>query len=224
MQPYLFPYIGYFQLMNAVDKFIIYDDVNYIKQGWIHRNRILLNGKDFLFTLGVKGAGSFKKINEVEVGNPNDKILKTIIQAYRKAPFYSEAFPCIEEILLNNEKNLSKFIIFSLKKIADYLGIKTILFISSKIEKNNELKAQEKVIEICKRMKADIYINAVGGKELYNKERFLKDNIELKFIQSELAEYKQFDNEFVPGLSIIDIMMFNSKDKIQKLLSRYELV
>jgi hypothetical protein len=210
-------------LINAVDKFVIYDDVNYIKQGWIHRNRILLNGNEYLFTLQVKGAGSFKKINEINIGNLNDKLFKTIIQAYRKAPFYSSVLPCIEEIFLNNEKNLSKFIIFYLKKIADYLGIETALFVSSEIEKNNELKAQEKVIEICKIMQAEVYINASGGKDLYDKERFLKDNIELKFLKSDLVQYKQFDNQFIPGLSIIDVMMFNSKDKIQEMLSGYEL-
>ena len=100
MQPYLFPYIGYFQLISAVDKFVIYDDVNYIKQGWINRNRILLNGKDFMFTMQLEGASSFKKINEIGVGKYNQKLLKTVEQAYRNAPFFKNVFSCIEEIIL----------------------------------------------------------------------------------------------------------------------------
>ena len=224
MQPYFFPYIGYFQLMNAVDTFVIYDDVNYIKQGWINRNRILLNGKDFLFTLKLDGASSFKKINEISIGRHNEKLLKTITQAYRQAPYYATLYPIIENIILNTETNLAKYITHSIHSIANYLTIKAKLINSSEINKNNQLAAQEKVIEICKQLGAVDYMNAIGGQELYNKEVFKDANIHLHFLKSNPIQYNQYDNNFVPSLSIIDVMMFNSSEEIKAMLNQYELV
>ncbi len=224
MQPYLFPYIGYWQLINAVDTFVIYDDVNFIKQGYINRNSILANGKSQTFTLELIGASSNKLINEIEIGNNINKILKTITQSYIKAPFFEDIITLIEEILTNKEKNLGRFIGFSLEKISEYLEINTKFIYSSNIEKDNTLKAQDKVLEMCNILKADKYINAIGGQELYNKEVFKENGIELSFLKTELVEYKQFKNDFVPYLSIIDILMFNSKNEIKNMLNRYELV
>ena len=112
MQPYFFPYIGYFQLINAVDVFVIYDDVNFIKQSWITRNNILVNNKAFKVNLIVEGASSYKKINQIGRIVEKEKWLKTIAQSYRKAPFYKNVYPLIEELAFNNEKCLSKFLMF----------------------------------------------------------------------------------------------------------------
>lgn len=224
MQPYLFPYIGYWQLINAVDTFVIYDDVNFIKQGYINRNSILSNGKSQVITMELIGASSNKLINEIEVGNNRSKLSKTIKQNYIKAPYFEIIYPLIENILNQNEKNLGKFIRYSLEQISNYLEINTKFIYSSDIEKDNALKAQDKVIEICNILKADKYINAIGGKELYNKEIFKENGMELNFLKTELVEYKQFKNDFVPYLSIIDVLMFNSKDEIKNMLNRYELV
>ncbi|MGB5965067.1 MAG: WbqC family protein [Sulfurimonadaceae bacterium] len=224
MQPYFFPSIGYWQLLNAVDTFVIYDDVNFIKKGYINRNSILHTGQVQKITLELSGASQNKLINEIEVGNNSKKLLKSIEQAYKKAPQYEIVFPLIESILENPEKNLAKFIGNSLQKIADYLECNTEIVYSSDLEKDNNLKAQDKVLDICKRLGASNYINAIGGQELYNKEAFEAENIELKFIKTELIEYKQFKNEFVPYLSIIDIMMFNSNKAIQNMLNSYKLV
>lgn len=224
MQPYFFPYIGYFQLINAVDEFVVYDDVNFIKQGWITRNSILADKKKYSFILNVEGASSFKKIKEISLVNNNKKLLKTIEQEYKKAPYFSVVFPIIQEILSSNENNLSKFLVFSLRKIAYYLQIDTIFRISSEIDKNNELKGQDKIIAICKQLKAKTYINSIGGQELYNKEIFNKNKIKLSFIKTEPINYTQFDNDFIPWLSIIDIIMFNSVEETKLLLNKYELV
>jgi len=224
MQPYFFPYIGYFQLIDSVDTFVIYDDVNYIKQGWISKNRILLNGKDFNFVLNLKGASSFKKINEIEVGNFNSKLSKTIQQAYSKAPFFAEAFPVIENILSNPESNLAKYLSFGITQICNYLSINTEILVSSDIQKNNELTGKDKVIEICKVLNADVYVNAIGGKELYSYEDFAEEKITLKFIKTLDIEYNQFKNEFVAWLSIIDVLMFNSPEQVKLMLNKYELV
>ena len=224
MQPYFFPYIGYWQLINAVDIFIIYDDVNFIKQGYINRNAILTNGKAQIFTLELIGASSNKLINEIEIGSNAIKVLKTIQQNYRKAPYYDHVILIIEEILNHREKNLAKFIGFSLKKISEYLEIDTKFLYSSDIEKNGDLKAQEKILDLCRNFHATHYINAIGGQELYDKDVFKQNNIKLSFIKTELVEYKQFNDDFIPYLSIIDILMFNSREDVKQMLVKYELI
>ena len=224
MQPYFFPYIGYWQLLSAVDTFVIFDDVNFIKKGYINRNSILLNNASYLFTLELVGASQNKLINEIDIGNNQKKILKTIETAYKKAPYFETVFLLIEDILNQNEKNLAKYIGYSLQKISNYLDIDTQLIYSSDLEKNNELKAQEKILEICKKLNATHYINAIGGQGLYDKAVFEAEGIQLNFLKTELQEYQQFKNEFVPYLSIIDILMFNSQAEIKQMLCAYESV
>lgn len=223
MQPYLFPYIGYWQLLNAVDTFVMFDDVNFIKKGYINRNVILSNGQSQQFTLELIGASQNKFINEIEVGNNSKKLLKTIEMSYKKAPYFHLVFPIIENILNQEERNLAKFIGYSLEKVSNYLEIKTELIYSSELEKDNNLKAQNKILDICKRLNASSYINAIGGQELYDKEKFYEQNIKLNFLDTKLTEYKQFKNEFLPYLSFIDILMFNEKEKVIDMLNNYEL-
>jgi hypothetical protein len=221
MQPYFFPYIGYFQLINAVDTFVVYDDVNFIKKGWINRNNILVNNEQFLFTVALKSASQNKLINQISIDENSSwriDLLKTIKLAYSKAPFFEQVFPLIQDIITKDEINISKLIIYSLNKICGFLSIKTNIIISSEIEKNNNLKGQDKIIEICKKLNATNYINASGGIALYDKNVFLDNNITLDFIKSSPIIYKQFENTFVPYLSIIDLMMFNSVEKINKFL------
>lgn len=224
MQPYFLPYIGYFQLMNAVDIFVFYDDVTYIKQGWINRNRILLHDKDFLFTLELIGARSFKGINSIQVGNNRYKLLKTFRTAYKKAPYFKNIEPLLNSIFESTQRNLSQYIIDSHKLISNYLGINTKFLTSSETEKNNLLKGQDKVLELCAKLGANSYINSSGGRDLYSKVDFAKANIKLSFLRSQNIGYKQFTNDFIPGLSIIDIMMFNSVEIIREMLNWYELV
>ncbi|MBU3091654.1 WbqC family protein [Clostridium sp. CF011] len=227
MQPYFLPYIGYWQLMNAVDKYVIYDDVNFIKGGWINRNKILMNGEGKMINLQMNGASPNKLINEVEVlGNPiqNKKLLKTIESCYKKAPYYSDAFSVIENIINQDESNLAKYLEFSIRQICEYLSIDTEIIVSSTINKNNDLKGQDKVIEICKVIGADEYYNAVGGQELYAYDDFADREIKLSFLKTGTVEYQQFNNEFVSNLSIIDVMMFNSRYQIKDMLETYELI
>lgn len=227
MQPYFMPYIGYWQLMNVVEKYVVYDDVNYIKGGWINRNRILLNGNVRYFNVPMLGASPNKLINEVEV-NSNQQVvnknLRILEAAYHKAPYYSQVMPILESILWADEKKLSEYIVFSFEKIKTYLDIKTELVISSELNKDVSLRGQDKVIDICRRLGATEYVNAIGGIELYSFEEFKKNNIKLEFLKTKNIEYKQFGNEFESNLSIIDIMMFNSVDEIKKFLDSYDIV
>ncbi len=228
MQPYLFPYIGYFQMINAVDVFVFYDDVNYIKKGWINRNRILVNGKDKLFTIPLKDASQNKMINEVDIFLERPevrKIFETIKQNYKKAPFFSEVFPIIESVFWSPSSTIGDLAILSIKAVNEYLGITTVLKQSSVDFANTKgLERAERLIAICKQTGAEKYINAIGGQELYTKEYFASQGIDLKFIKSEPIAYKQFDNEFVPWLSIIDVLMFNSVEVVHHLLKKYQIL
>jgi hypothetical protein len=224
MQPYFLPYIGYFQLMSAVDVFVFYDDVTYIKQGWVNRNRVLVNGEEHLMTLQLKGASSYRRINEIEVGNNRGKLLKTLMQAYGKAAFFKDIEPLLCLIFQSSETNLSQYIIDTHKIIASYLGIETEFVLSSQIEKNEALRGQDKVIEICKKLDASCYINSSGGQDLYSRADFSDAGLLLRFIESSATEYSQNTNSFIPWLSIIDVMMFNPIDKIQSELTNYKLI
>ena len=227
MQPYFMPYIGYLQLMNAVDKFVVYDDVNYINKGWINRNRILVNGQEHLFTIPLQDASQNKLINEISLSKDpkwRGKFLKTLEQAYKKAPFYFSAFAVTEKIINLDAEKVSDWICSSLWVLRDYLGMQVKIVPSSSIYQNTHLKAQERILDICKQENASHYINPIGGTELYDKNIFEQTDIQLSFIKSKSIEYPQFKNEFVPWLSIIDIMMFNDVATIQGFLNEYELV
>ena len=225
MQPYFFPYIGYFQLVNAVDKFIFYDDVNFIKRGWINRNNIIINNTPKYITIQLKGASQNKPINEVEFTDNRKKVKNSIQMAYKKAPFYNDVWPVIEEILGIKTQNISKQAIYSVEKVCEYLSINTNFEISSQTyHQTKGMNKADRLIEICRINGAATYINPIGGKELYKKETFKAVNIELHFLKTIFTEYKQFKNEFIPALSIIDVMMFNSVEEIHKMLDNYELV
>jgi hypothetical protein len=224
MQPYFFPYIGYWQLISAVDTFVIYDDVNYIKQGFVNRNSLIINGTKSYFTLELKGASPNKFINEILIGHNKKKLLKTVEFNYKKTPLFSEVFPFIQEIFEFQNDNLGKFLGNSIEKISAYLEVKTKFIYSSNLKKDNRLKGKDKVISICKILDSTHYLNASGGHELYDKSEFLSNGIKLNFIKSKPITYKQFDNEFIPWLSIIDIMMFNSPDTISGMLKEYYLI
>lgn len=224
MQPYFLPYIGYFQLIQLVDIYVIADDLNFIKNSYIKKNSILDNGAPALISLELIGASQNKLINEIEVGNNTDKLLTAIQRRYTKAPYFKDVFPLLQTILSSKEKNLARFLGYSLMKISSYLGMQTKILYSSEIEKNNDLKFDARIIDICKRVGADHYINAIGGQALYDKEEFAEEGIKLNFIDTNDIVYEQFGKAFVSNLSIIDVLMFNSKDEIKTMLDAYKLV
>lgn len=224
MQPYFMPYIGYWQLMAAVDKYVVYDDVNYIKGGWVSRNNILMNGQAHLFTITLNGASPNKHFNEIEVRDDFKKFRNMLQSCYSKAPYYKEIMPVLEQVFGYENRNLGAFLYHSYQEILDYLGIDTELILSSTIEKNNELRAGEKVKHICNLLDADAYYNAIGGQELYDVDDFAQSGITLKFVKTHPISYTQYKNDFVPNLSIIDVLMFNGKEGTNKLLKEFSLV
>lgn len=223
MQPYLFPYLGYFQLVRAVDAFVVYDDVNYIKGGWINRNYILANGDRQLITLPLQGASPNKLINQIEVGGKH-KILQSLGHSYGKAPHFEAVYPVIEDILAQTERNLACFLDYQLRRICDYLGLWPQWHISSDLRKDNSLRGQGKVLSICEELGATHYINVPGGRALYDQQVFAAHGLRLSFVQPRAIEYRQFKKPFVPNLSIIDAMMFNDREQCASLLGEYDLV
>lgn len=228
MQPYIFPYIGYFQMIKAVDKFVFYDDVNFIKKGWINRNRILVNGKDFMFTIPLEKTSQNNLILESHIKQEvytewRNKIYITLEQNYKSSPYYNDTIELITKVFNQNKISISELAIESIKKVSEYLGLNTIFLKSSDNYDNRGLGRKERLIDICKRENATHYINAIGGQELYSKDSFEENDIKLGFIKPMPISYKQFDNAFLPWLSIIDVLMFNSKEEIILMLDKYEL-
>jgi hypothetical protein len=223
-QPYLFPYIPYLQLIHSADVFVVYDDVNYIVRGWINRNYILERGKAKLFTLHTQGASQNRLINEILVGGNAEKLIKFFYHNYKQAPYFNSTMTIISDLLLNKEANLSKFITTTLKKICSYLSINTKIIDSSEIFHNANLKETDRIVDICKQLDGEIYINAIGGRSLYDRDEFAGKGLQIFFIESNPVAYKQFDNLFVPHLSIIDAMMFNSPEAIYDIIENYRLV
>lgn len=230
MQPYLFPYIGYFQLVAAVNKFVIYDDVNFIKGGWINRNNVLINKKSNLFTVPLNKASSYTLINETKINLKvyniwKVKFLRSLEQSYKKSPYFTDVFNLIENVLEINENDLiSKLAVNSIKSVSDYLQLDTEICETSEIYNTKTKSGQERVLDICEIEKASQYINPIGGIELYSKNTFKEKGIVLNFIKSKPIIYSQFDNDFSPWLSIIDVLMFNSIGEVNKMVNQYELV
>lgn len=223
MQPYFLPYIGYWQLIHAVDTFVIYDDVNYIKGGWINRNFVLGHQRIYIPINHVSQNKLINELKRVDDCHHYEKLIKTLERLYKKAPYYEQVMPVLISILLFDELNLSKYLMHLIQTICDYLGIDTKLIESSSLSKNNDLRGQEKILEICSIFNADGYYNVIGGQKLYKKSTFSEHGIDLRFIKSDEIAYRQF-HDFEPSLSIIDIMMFNTPAEIKKYLNQYKLI
>ena len=227
MQPYFLPYIGYFQLIGAVDRFVVYDNIKYTKKGWINRNRMLQNGADVMFSLPLKSDSDYLDIAEREL-TPDfngDKLLAQIANNYRRAPQFAETYALMERIVRHPERNLFGYLQHALVQCCDHLGIDTEIVVSSTLPADHTLKAQERVLDLCKVTGSTTYINAIGGVELYSKNEFRANGIELQFLRAQALNYQQGAAPFVPWLSILDVMMFNPREAVSAhIASGYELV
>lgn len=223
MQPYFFPYLGYFQLIHAVDNFILYDNVQYRKSSWINRNLYLLDGMKKYFTLPLKKGSTFSDIKYRFISENFDRksFAEKLKSAYSMAPYFLDISPLLDEIIHNEEQNLSKYVNNSIIKISQFLDIKTNFFLASDIDIDHKLRGQERILAFCKKMNIKEYINTIGGEELYDRSVFEKEDILLNFIISQNIEYKQCKEKFLPSLSILDVLMFNSKANCKKLLNMY---
>lgn len=210
MQPYFLPYIGYWQLMASVEKFIVYDDVNYIKGGWVNRNRIVINGRPSYFTIPLVGASPNKKISELKICNKmpwREKINMGFKNTYSRSAHFAEVMPVLASIIDCKEENLSNFLFEQLIVMRDALGVEAKMERASTSNVGAGLSGVQRVLSICHSKGAKTYVNLPGGRDLYSDYEFRRDGIELRFLQSQVREYKQRHSDiFFPSLSIVDVL------------------
>jgi len=228
MQPYFLPYIGYWQLMHHVDIFVIYDDIEYTKKGWINRNRFLVNGQPETFTLPLKKDSDFLSVSERRLSEAFSvekvKVMRRMEAAYRNAPYFQEGKDLLADIFASSEANLFRFILQSIEHVRARLGMTNQLVISSMLGIPQQLKGQARVIAICKALGATDYINPIGGVDLYNEQAFLAEGIRLHFQQVRPFTYRQCQELFVPYLSVLDIIMFLGSQGAMELLPDMDLL
>lgn len=227
MQPYFFPYLGYFQLMNYVDEWIIFDHIKFIDKGWVNRNRILHPNPEKIWqfiSVPLAKRRQFDNINELSIAQNHhwvDSIMGKLT-TYKKAPHYNETIELIHECLSGSPINLSMMLKKTLQQTAQYLGIQTT--ITTQSHQNWELPEithpGQWALEISKLKGAKTYINPHGGSEIFQQDEFDNAKIELQFLKPILQPYPQYRGNFTKGLSIIDVMMWNDKHSIQRMLKQ----
>jgi hypothetical protein len=229
MQPYLFPYIGYFQLVDSVDAFVFYDDVNFIKKGWIHRNRILIQQEAHFVSLSCKKISQNKLICETELVDDDfhkRKWMQTCEFAYKKAPFFKQTMDLLESCFSQEFASIGHLAAISVQLVSKYLGLLPKFYLSSENPIGLNEGRAERLIAICEHYQASQLINPVGGGFLYDPNLFYQKGIELTLLKFKLNSYQQLhsSHSFVSGLSILDVLMFNSIDEIRtKILPGYQL-
>ncbi len=220
MQPYFFPYLGYYQLVAQSNRFVFLDDVNYINKGWINRNRILINGEPSFITVPLSGASQNRMINEIEVSYQekwNEKMLRNIEMNYKKSAFFNSVFPVIQSVISSNEKLISQLCVKSVSQVFDYLELKPEFFYSSVLDPEKDSGGEKRIIRIVSQIKGEIYVNPEGGQEMYQTKNFDEAKLKLKFIKMTPTKYNQIKTaDFIPYLSIIDLLMHVSKEEIRE--------
>ncbi|WP_239537954.1 WbqC family protein [Dyella mobilis] len=228
MQPYVYPYIGYFQLINATDFFVFYDDVNYIKRGFINKNNILLNGEKFSFTIPIANASQNRLIKDTHLladDRWKDTLIKQLIHAYKKAPYFNEVMASIIEVIEQPHASIADMAITSIASACNYLDLQFTHAKSSDFSPETQgMEKSERLVAIAKKAGGERYVNSIGGMELYSKDAFTEKGMNLSFLESGNIEYRQFDDAFLPRLSIIDVMMFNHAEACKDFCSRYSIV
>ena len=228
MQPYIFPYIGYFNLIHSVDKFMFYNDVNFIKRGWINRNKILSNKREFLFSIPLIKASQSRKINDIKISYDSkwkEKLLRNIRTSYGRYNQFGLIYPIIEDVFLSDHDKISELAMLSVIRISEYLDIGRIFSQSSDCPTpTTALRGQDRIIKICEIEGATEYHNPMGGISLYSHDLFTRNNIGLNFIEPKLTEYTQSSDQFISGLSIIDILMSNEKEDVQSMVRNYSTI
>lgn len=232
MQPYFMPYIGYFSLIKHTDKFILFDTVQFIRHGWIERNRILKQneGWQYIQVPLIKIEGRSTVIKDVKINNSENwknKIIAQLQHYKKKAPYYFKVISIINEIFISDFEDIVTLNKLSLEKICEYLGFDTQIEVFSKmnLEIEEAREPDEWALNICKAIKgADEYWNPPGGQSFFDKSKYDRENIKLKFQSIELLEYNQNRENFEIGLSIIDVLMFNSIEEVNLMLDNYTLL
>ncbi len=229
MQPYFFPYLGYLALIKHTDHFVVFDTPQFIRHGWIERNRILKHQEGWQYIkVPLEKHKRETAIKDVRIKNTADwkrKIIAQLNHYKKKANYYREVMDLLEEVFNFETDSIVKLDVFALEKVLEYLRIdfKYSIFSEMNLKVKKPQSPDEWALNITKAMEADEYINLPGGKDFFDKNKYEKEGIALKFLNINLTEYDQKRKLFEPGLSIIDVMMFNSPQNINNMLDNYEL-
>ena len=220
MQPYFFPYLGYYQLFNCVDEFIFFDDANFFKKGFINNNYFVLSGIKTKFTIPIKNASQNRSINQHEYIKDRliKKFLKSVYLNYKESKKFQCIFNIINQIFDTDNLNVADLNITTITKIFQYLNINKKFFKSSDILPKGQYKNKTWIAEICKVREGTTYINSFGGRRLYKADFFKSYDLDLEFLKPNFSKYMQFSKAFIPSLSMIDVLMHNSKEEVRKLL------
>ena len=227
MQPYLFPYLGYLQLMQAVDEFVFFDTAQFIRRGWIHRNRILFHGKAHTFTVPVTKCARDTLIRDVLWSGDlsvRTKLLQTIKQAYKNAPYFHVVLPWIERTLSSTESSVPKLIEMHFIELYNYLGLEVNFYLASSRRWTDAFGASQRILSMCQDLNATRYINPINGRHLYSASEFAVKGIKLQFLEMAAVEYPQMGMEFISHLSMIDVLMMNGPKEVLRLLRNYQII
>ncbi len=227
MQPYLFPYLGYFQLIATADVFVLGDDLQYIRSGWVNRNRILANGEPKLITFPLKKDRFELPINQRQLcdtfSNEAERLIRQITQSYQKAPYFAQVMPLIERLIRFPQQNIALYAEHAIREMCAYLHITTPIMRGSDLNVGTPTDKQDRVIRIAQTFAATTFINPEGGSVLYDRALFAQHGLTVHFFRMDPVVYRQFKQPFVANLSIIDVLMFNCVEQIQQMLSCYTL-
>lgn len=229
MQPYIFPYVGYFQLIKAVDVFVFFDDVQFKRRSYITRNAILINEESNAFSIPVQKGNQQDLINQIklhdgEFENWKNKFLRSLNHAYAKAPYFKPVYDLAQAVFETDCTTIGMLTKRSIEKTCDYLKVEVEFKNSTSLDYDREGDGQDKILSICGLLQANTYINAINGRSLYTSETFQEQGVDLFFLEPKVEPYKQFDSGFIPNLSIIEMMMFLSPEEIGKHLEKYKLI
>lgn len=250
MQPYFFPYIGYFQVIHAVDKYVLHGGLPYLKKGWVNRNRILgPEGRPAFVNAEIRARSSHTKIDDIELVRSRhwkDKFLRGVSYNYRKSPFFDDVYALIESSVAADVERLSELNKRCIVSVCDFLGIRTTIEtdgrsyapLEERLSKPEAEMTVEfpglrlpeygrkvvRILEICRQEGADTFVNAIGGRALYDRAEFRRNGVELYFVETLPFTYPQRAPQFVPDLSIIDVLMSCGRAGTAKLLASYRLV
>lgn len=227
MQPYFLPYIGYFQLLEHCDTFVLYDDIQYSKRGWINRNRILASGKPRTITLPLRRASDYADVRDREIASEySPKAMMAVLrQSYCRAPFWTNYEQLLEGILRFSSRNLYEFVANSISAVARHVGIQTPVVTSSSLGIDRSLRGEQRVLATCMAVGATEYVNPIGGWNLYDDNAFAALGLRLSFLRSLMTPYAQFSFPYVEALSIVDTMMFvEPLELCSRMRSDYEIV
>lgn len=228
-QPYLFPYIAWYQVINACDAFVISDDVQYTRSGYINRNQILMNGRPLRFGVPLRGASHTEVIGERRIHDWGwaRELLRGMRHAYRGAPHFDEVYPMIEGILAEPVDLLIDLLERAIVVTARHLGLGQRIVRASSVQARVGLRKADRVLATAKALGARCYLqrDTEAARQMYRHEFFLAEGIVLKFVRVGLLPYAQRGvKEFLPGLSLIDFLMHVAPEDRGRHLRACEIV